>query len=345
MVFVVSISQLSEKLTHNLNWVGLSEFIFLFLPIWWLWVIHTAYSTRFDVDSATHFMGTFLIMFAAAWMTVQVPTALGTGANKFALGFILAATIIVLFYGRISYFIPHLTRMSLLFIAGFGSGLLLWIFSLFLGPPQKYYFWGFGIFIILITPWLGKNILYRLPSFDEKHIPERFGLFTIIVLGETIAGVILGLKGTTWSLLSLTFGVASFILAILIWFQYYSYLRRADFHCNLRVPFLYVHFPLALSLAMLGVAIETEIVAINNDSYQPNVHTFLYCGILLWLGFFYLMQQISRNNKPCLTTFFCAVVVVSILYFFFPNNPLAFIIGLDVIFLFLVTDKRNYPRT
>lgn len=341
LVFVVSISQLSDKLIHNLNWVGLFEFIFLFTPIWWLWVIHTAYSTRFDVDSATHFIGTFLIMFAASFMTVQIPSALDAGANKFAAGFILAGAIIVLFYGRITYFIPHLQRMSLLFIAGFGGGLLLWIFSIFLAPPLKFWLWAVGMLIILLTPWLGKNILYKLPSFDEKHVPERFGLFTIIVLGETIAGVILGLKDASWSLTSILFGCAAFILAIVIWFQYYSYLRRADFHCNLRVQFLYVHFPLALSLVMLGVAIEAEIAAID-DFYPANVHNFLYCGTMIWLAFFYLMQRISRNKKPCLVTLCSSIVMVSILYFFSTSSPLVFLIGLDLIFLILLLDRRNY---
>jgi low temperature requirement protein LtrA len=74
-----------------------------------------------------------------------------------------------------------------LYLTGFGIGAALWAISILTPPPARFVLWALGPAVDFATPWIGRHtgVLRRFP-LDTLHLPERFGLFTIIVLGETL---------------------------------------------------------------------------------------------------------------------------------------------------------------
>jgi low temperature requirement protein LtrA len=71
--------------------------------------------------------------------------------------------------------------------------------SALLDAPARYWFWALALAIYFATPWLAARHALRFPP-DASHYPERFGLFTIILLGEFIAAVMHGIEGQEdWS--------------------------------------------------------------------------------------------------------------------------------------------------
>ncbi|MGH9203406.1 MAG: low temperature requirement protein A, partial [Vicinamibacterales bacterium] len=66
LVFAAAVSQVAAPLTDDYSAAALARFAFLFLLIWWAWLGHTVFSTRFDTDDATQRALTLLQMFAVA---------------------------------------------------------------------------------------------------------------------------------------------------------------------------------------------------------------------------------------------------------------------------------------
>src|ERR1700674_2294261 len=100
LVFVAAVSQLARGLGNDYSWVGMLRFSALFVPVWWAWIGHTFYLTRFDTDDLGHRLLTMVQMAAASSLAVQVPEALGTTSAGFALSYAAVRFILVAEYLR-----------------------------------------------------------------------------------------------------------------------------------------------------------------------------------------------------------------------------------------------------
>ena len=63
----------------------------------------------------------------------------------------------------------------------------------------------------------------RRANFDVSHIPERYGLFTIIVLGEAIIAVARSMSEAQWTPEAVTTAIAGFAIAVVIWWAYFAH--------------------------------------------------------------------------------------------------------------------------
>ncbi len=103
-----------------------------------------------------------------------------------------------------------------------------------------------------------------------SHLPERFGLFTILVLGEAIVAVTVGLSHVAWQLSTTLVGIFGLGAATCLWWINFDHLdgsvvRRRGEGKNWRpTVWIYGHLPLAVSLAMFGVSVELAIVGADH---------------------------------------------------------------------------------
>ena len=70
--------------------------------------------------------------------------------------------------------------------------------SVFVPTPYRFGLWAIGLSISFATPITAGDLHGEIPP-HALHLPERFGLFTIIVLGEAIVAVVTGVADQTWS--------------------------------------------------------------------------------------------------------------------------------------------------
>ncbi|HEC14706.1 MAG TPA: low temperature requirement protein A, partial [Rhodospirillales bacterium] len=202
LIYVVVIAKLTHLLAAPygglLTLQGYLVFTGLFVPVWWAWTGHTLFANRFDPDDALHRLLTLLQMGAVILMAVFIG---GVGAGKdagFALSYAAVRVVLLLMYLRIHLARPDLRFVSTLFLSGFSLGAGLWILSVFFDPPLMYVLWGAGLLVDMATPWAGQKILSKV-SVHSSHLPERLGLFSIIILGEAVLGIVTGSKEVDWS--------------------------------------------------------------------------------------------------------------------------------------------------
>jgi low temperature requirement protein LtrA len=350
LVFVVAVATLSHRLSHHISYIDVMKFVALFIPIWWAWVGHTVYATRFDTDDIVHRLLTLVIMFAGAIMAVYVTSGLEDGASGFASGYVLARVCLLILYIRARLHVPEARQMTTLYLTGFGLGALCWSISIAFPSPFKFILWAIGLCIDFVTPWIGrKRFLHKAP-LDTSHFPERFGLFTIIVLGESVLAVVSGLSKADWNLLSLFSGILAFILAVSIWWIYFTFIQEVKHECHLGSgqPFIYAHLPIVVSLTAIGASISNIIQ--DPGSAVPSLEAIhLFCGaVSVWLVSFLIVQHLSIKSKmlkPLLAPYAIGIILIVLLSTFWRLYPIIILGIVDVIFLLILLVELRVFKT
>lgn len=336
LIFAVIMIQLSDRLLHHLSVIGILECAALFMPVMWTWASYTVFAARFDNNDFIHWVMTFVIMFAGIIMAIQIPVALEKGATGFSIGFLIAQISLLVLYSRTIY--DNLTpkNITMLYMIGFGLGGICWIISLFFEPPIKFMLWILGMCFYLLTPWLGKKRILAQAPLDTIYIPERFGSFTIIILGQIIASVVFGLESASWYPSSVITSIMAFILAILIWVQYYRFTQIADYKCTLGSgqSYIYTHIPLIISMIIIGVSAEDFIT--KPTLIHENVNSIFCFAIILYLSSFYLLQYIAiRQFKIRGLVYLGGITAILFLFFLYPLSAMLTMSGIVIIFMVL----------
>ncbi|MGB3788347.1 MAG: low temperature requirement protein A [Phormidesmis sp.] len=267
LVFVVAVSQLAHKLSGDVSWRGFLSYAGLFVPLWWTWIGTTFYANRFDSDDSIRRVMMGLQMLAIAALAVNVHHAWTTTSQGFALGYIISRILLIVEYARVLKHIPTVRSLVYPMNTGFGIGVLFWIASLVVPAPWRFVLWAVGLGVDFISPLVAAEGQKQWPPHAE-HLPERFGLFTIIVLGEAIIAVVNGLSEVNWTVGVTATAVLGFVTAFGLWWLYFenSLGKAIEKARNTGNPlilqvWMYGHLPLVIGLAAAGIGVEHVVVS------------------------------------------------------------------------------------
>ncbi|WP_254546318.1 low temperature requirement protein A [Halomarina pelagica] len=266
LVFVVAIAELAHVLSADVSIPGVVAFLALFVPTWWAWVGSTFYATRFDTDDVVHRLFTVAEMFAVAALAVSIHDGLAASAS-FALAYAGVRGVLVLKYLGASHFVPVARPLTRRYAAGFAVAAGLWALSAFVPPPARYALWGVGLLVDFGTPISAGQLHARIPPHAE-HLPERFGLFTIIVLGESVLAVVSGVAEVAWTPFSVLAAAFALLVAVSVWWVYFDRHSGVTIDASAREGrvlvyegWLYAHLPLVVGLTAAGVGVEHALTA------------------------------------------------------------------------------------
>ncbi len=255
LVFVVAIAQLAHSLSAHPDLKGFGTFAFLFLPVWWLWIGSTFYTERFETGEISHRLFTVAQMVPLVGMAAFAHGALGKESVGFALSYILGRIIIIALWARGGYHDAKARTVTNRYVLGFSIGAALWGVSLFVPAPWRFWLWGAGILVDFATPWTMMAEQAKLPKLSTSRLPERFALFTIIVLGESIVGTVGGLAAQLHiGAYELMTGFLGLTIAVALWWMYFDTVGwRPTEKGRLRgIMRSYLHLPLAMAITAAG---------------------------------------------------------------------------------------------
>jgi low temperature requirement protein LtrA len=268
LIFVAAVAQVAEPLREQYSLVGLVRFTPLFILIWWAWTGHTVFSTRFDTDDVIQRGLTLVQMFAVAVMAANAKDALDSRSSAgFAAAYAAVRFILVAQYFRARH-VPEARALTTRYLVGHGGAAVLWLASAVVPAPERFWLWAVAFAIDLGTPWLAVPHSVKVPP-DAAHLPERFGLFTLILLGESVVVVMQGMESQEdWSPAAATSAFLGMAISFLIWWWYFDgasgaseqpvRTRRDAFRFQM---WSYAHFPLYLGIVILGVGIQRIVTA------------------------------------------------------------------------------------
>lgn len=258
LVFVVAVAALAGALSQHYDWKGFAEFGFLFLVLWWLWLGHTFHASRFDKDRPDQWALGFAQILTVVFIAYGASDAFGARAWAFAGGVAAVKAFLMLGYLR-EIRRPGLSRLCTIYGAIYAVQAVLWAGSIWADPSLRLALWALALALDIVTPFLVARETHRAPPHPE-HLPERFGLFTIILLGETAAAAVHALDhGSELHGDTLIVALLGASLGFLYWVGYFQRARgNAERHVsdaaagrNLRL-WVYGHIPLYLGIAGLG---------------------------------------------------------------------------------------------
>jgi low temperature requirement protein LtrA len=274
LVYVFAITQLSHHLLEDLTWAGAAEAAFLLFAVYWAWNYTTWMTNWFDPEVSAVRLVLVLVMLASLLMAVAIPEGFGDH------GLLFAASYCALQVGRNAFVVgvtpsgtfhrnfQQILAWSLLSVPLWIGGALahggarwgLWLaaFGLDLAAPlARFWLPGFGGGTPMIE-W----------AIDAGHFAERFQLFVIIVLGESII-----LAGATATDVGLEASVVvalcfAFVSSVALWWLYFGQVATAAVRRMAadevpgqvgRDAYTYLHLPIVAGILLTAVGDELVI--------------------------------------------------------------------------------------
>ena len=287
LVFVVTISQLSHYLLHDVSLSNFFGFLFLFIPVWWSWIGTTFFATRFYSDDLGHRLLLLLQMGGAGAMAVNISGAFNNNFSGFALSYAFMRLILVIEYVRVFRAIKSSESANPLvkrYIIGFSIAAIIWLISAFVPLTEiRFALWIIGLIIDFATPISTSKLTSKFAP-HISHLPERMGLFTLIVLGESIVGIVNGMTEQIWDVYSVIEASLGLCISFSLWWLYFDstgrlpiQILREKGRISLYLIWLYTHFPLVVAITAVGVGIR-RLVSSEQHSVLSNSDLWLICG-------------------------------------------------------------------
>ncbi len=296
LVFVVAVAGLGHRLLVDPSWKGGLAFAGFFVPLWWAWAGYTFYADRYDTDDLAQRNLAGAQIVTVAFMAASVGGEETDSTFAFAVAFIAARSILVLMYVRARRHVPETRELVTGYIVGMCAAIAVWAISLLVPKEPRIVLWAIGLTIDFANIYRLRKIQAKVP-LDVFHLPERFGLFTILVLGESIAAVVAGLEHEGWMMTPFIGAILGITIATGLWWIYFdnlegSVVRRGKGQRTAWKPtvWIYSHLPLAITLTATGIGLEF-LVTHHFEQPERMVVTLGVVGALMTMGLIHVATE------------------------------------------------------
>jgi low temperature requirement protein LtrA len=343
LAVVVLVAQAARHLAGHLNWPGLGEFTVVFTLVWIAWTngsLHHELHGRDDARSRSTFLVQILVLVAIG---AFIPQAGGARGAAFAVAAaVLFAILAILWLLASRGDRPEYRRPSQLYVTGTAACAVLLAGTAFLPASARIPAWGlldaaylagFAAVILTATPAQGATL-----TITDALI-ERFGTLIIIVLGETLTGVVTGLASQPVSGLTLAAGLVAVVVGFGAWWTYFDFAggRHPRPESAATVRWILGHLPLTAAIAAMGAAM-VSLVDHAHDGRTPAATAWVLCAgaaVVLCATMLVSASLQAWKSDPAwyrLLTRTCAAVAVACLGVG-AARPAPLLLGLVLVFL------------
>lgn len=267
LVFVVAVSQASQNLHHLLSeghGYGVLSYAMVFFAVWWAWVNFTWFASAFDTDDWAYRVMTIVQMAGVLVLAAGVHDAMVS--NNYILvtwGYVIMRLAMVGQWVRAAISDPASRRTAVSFAVGITIVQVLWVARIYLLDAT----WQFAtFFVLMIAEVLVPVIAERrgATQWHPGHISERYGLFTLILLGESIlasATAIIEALGAGEHIPQLVaLSISGLIIAAGMWWVYFSRDPAETLAGGRRgFSFGYAHYVIFAAAGAVSAGIEVDI--------------------------------------------------------------------------------------
>jgi low temperature requirement protein LtrA len=274
LTFVIAIASLAHHFAgaigsgHALD--ELVPFLQVFFSIWWAWVNFTWFASAFDTDDAPFRLLTLVQMGGVLVLAAGVPAALDHDDYRaVTFGYAIMRVGLLAHWLRAAIEDPASRGTALRYAAGITVLQFAWLLRLalddagFLSDPARLaVFAALVLFELAVPVWAERR---HSTSWHPHHIAERYGLFAIILFGESVfaasTGVERALASGGFSVPLVAVGAAALVLVFALWWLYFLQ-RPGDglaIHRDRSYVWGYGHFGILAALAAVGAGLELAV--------------------------------------------------------------------------------------
>lgn len=291
LVYVAVISQASHHLAEHVTLLGFAQFAVVFGMIWFAWFNGSLYIELHGREDGRTRLSVFLQMGFLALLAVFTGEAADETGQQFAL--VYAAFLALMGWhwysvrelDRIER--PEFLRITAFYVGGMAVSTVVVAATAVFSPEWRLLAWA-----IFLSGWiaflsLGSRAQGQLSEGIQptESLVERFGLFTIIVLGEVILGVVAGLSEAGPDALTIATGSLAMVIGFGFWWIYFDIVGR-------RLPrggrgtiwtWMLSHLPIQLSIVAAGAAVVSLIEHAHDQVTPPGTALLLGGSVALGL--------------------------------------------------------------
>jgi len=349
LCFVVAVAALARGLHHDPTFDGALHFAAFFVPVWWAWMGFTWYATAFDNDDVVYRATLLGAMLCILWLAASISGLYKGETLSFVLAYVAMKSLLVGLYARAWRDAANVRLFVGLYAVGNAAGAMIWLSSLLVPAPGRYGIWALALLVELVTPMLAvrasfRDTAYAPRVFHPEHIPERYGLFTLIVLGESVLAVAAGTAGTGWYPAVVATGVFGFVIAACIWWLYFDYVGSSGLQISPRASFFwgYGHLPIYAGIAASGVGILLAIEGAAETTAHGDLGTRVVLGgglavYLLAVSFIHWVNRGSLDDRALFARLATAALLILVVPLGFFISPLVFTALTALVMLALTT--------
>ena len=267
LCFVVAVAQAASALHHEVAadhvGDGVVGYATVFFAIWWAWMNFTWFASAYDTDDIAYRLTTLVQIAGALILAAGVPDAMaGSDFAVITIGYVVMRLAMVAQWLRAAAGDPPHRRSSLRFAAGIALVQLGWVLRLLLPVGL-----GQAGFLLLVACELAVPIWAERAApttWHPRHIAERYGLFTLIVLGECVLSSTLAIQSAVAAdaaLADLATTAAGGLLTVFgMWWLYFAK-ESHDLLTSLRAAIVwgYGHYLIFAAAAAVGAGLAVNV--------------------------------------------------------------------------------------
>lgn len=285
LAFVVAFGIAGEQFAHMYAEAhygpGLFAFAFACFVIVWAWISYSWFASAFDTQDWVFRLLTMLQMVGVVVLALGLPQMFHAvdrghhlGNEVMVAGYVVMRIAMVLQWLRAARQDAAHRDACIAYAVGISLAQAGWV-ALAVVQPSLGKATVVGLALVLFefaTPWFAERRWAGTP-WHVGHIVERYGLLTIITLGEGLLGTVASLSAVVeengWSTDAVLVALAGTGLTFGLWWMYFivpaeRVLRR---HRNRAMAWGYLHIPLLAALAATGAGLHVAAYFIEGEAH------------------------------------------------------------------------------
>ncbi|GLQ20440.1 low temperature requirement protein A [Algimonas porphyrae] len=273
---VVAIAAASVGLHHAIADAhaldGVIRFVMAFFAIWWAWMNYTWFASAYDNEDALFRVLSMVMIGGSIVIAAGIdPLFKSLDLTTVILGYVITRVPLIFLWLRAAMADATRRQTCLRYAVGIAVAQIFWISLLFMPDVSMTLFLGvflLGVLIELAVPALAERSVNT--SWHRHHIIERYGLLTIIVLGEVLLAAYIALQsvfGETTDMSLIRVAVYAVTVMAAMWWLYFSDEDHLD-DTNLgrALSWGYGHFLVFGSAAAVGAGFAVMVDVVTDHA-------------------------------------------------------------------------------
>jgi low temperature requirement protein LtrA len=305
LVYVTVIAQTAHHLTEHVTLRATAEFVVIFGLVWTAWVNGSLYLELHGREDGRTRAIVFLQMGVLVLLAVFTADAADESGRGFALVYAIFLAISAWLWNSVRRqdrrdhreFLPS----TGIYVLGISVAAVVMFATAFLPTGARTFVWA-----AVDVSWIaGMVVLGRSGELLSRGMPpsdslvERFGLFTIVVLGEFVFGVVDGLSVPERDALTITTGMIALVIGFGFWWIYFDLVGRRPPRRDGRAlaSWLLSHLPVTMSIAAAGAAMVTLIAHAGDPRTPESTAWLLSAAVALNLLGLVLTERVLADAR------------------------------------------------
>jgi low temperature requirement protein LtrA len=319
LTFAVAFGVAGEQLAHLLEEghfaAGLIGFVVAVFAVCWCWINYSWFASAYDTDDWAFRAATMVQMVGVIILALGLPPVFhsidaGHTINNSVTvaGYVVMRVSMIFLWLRAARQDPPRRRTCQTYVVTIGVAQLGWV-TLLLAHTTVGVFVVWAVILILIEmagPVIAERGKGGTP-WHAHHIAERYGLLTIITLGEAVIGTVASLGAVVeaqgWSLDAALIAVAGTGLTFGLWWMYFTVPAGEvlQVHRERGFPWGYGHMLIFGSIAATGAGLHVAASYISHEAHIGATATVITLAVPVGLyafALFALYTYLVHSSDP-----------------------------------------------